>query len=272
MLIRRLDSAALRATFLSAHLPFWVVVLAAAVWAWWHPRYSILAQFSLEVRPLWDNLLSELHAVTYALRLFVFPWEQNFDHDLPTMHSLVQWPLPLDLVVLGGLGTLGLIMARRIPLLTFGLGWLFVHLLPTSLIPRADLLSERNLYLASIGLILAVVVLVVLLLQWLTEAVPSPRMGRVVGCSLALPVVLVLSLLTYQRNLLYRDEVSLWSDTVRKSPAKARPHNNLGHAYAMQGDWEQAIEEFRIAARLDPDYALAKKNLRDAYLHPVGRP
>jgi tetratricopeptide (TPR) repeat protein len=39
----------------------------------------------------------------------------------------------------------------------------------------------------------------------------------------------------------------------------------------MQGRWDQAIEEFRIAARLDPDYALAKKNLRDAYLHQVGR-
>ena len=271
VLIRRLDGPALRARFLSAHLPFWLVVLASAVWAWRHPRYSVLAQFSLEVRPLWDNLLSELHAVTYALRLFFFPWEQNFDHDLPTMHSLFQWPLPLDLVALGGLATVGLIMARRVPLLSFGLGWFFVHLLPTSLIPRADLLSERNLYLASTGLILAVVVLVVLFLQRLTVAAPYPWMVHVVGYSLALPAVLVLSLLTYQRNLLYRDEVSLWSDTVRKSPAKARPHNNLGHAYAMQGDWEEAIEEFRIAARLDPDYALAKKNLRDAYLHQVGR-
>jgi tetratricopeptide (TPR) repeat protein len=271
VLIRRLTGSALRATFFSAHLPFWMVVLAAAVWAWRHPRYSALAQFSLEVRPVWDNLLSELHAVSYALRLFFVPWEQNFDHDLPTMHSLLQWPLPLDVVVLGGLATLALIMARRVPLLSFGLGWLFIQLLPTSLIPRADLLSERNLYLASIGLILAVVVMVVLLLQRLTVAIPSARTCRLAGYSLAFPAVLVLSLLTYQRNLLYRDEVSLWSDTVMKSPAKARPHNNLGHAYAMQGDWEEAIEEFRIAVRLDSDYALAQKNLRDAYLHQVGR-
>ena len=39
----------------------------------------------------------------------------------------------------------------------------------------------------------------------------------------------------------------------------------------MQGDWDRAIDEFRIAAQLDPDYALARKNLRDAYLHLVGR-
>jgi protein involved in temperature-dependent protein secretion len=71
--------------------------------------------------------------------------------------------------------------------------------------------------------------------------------------------------------MLYRDEVSLWSDTVMKSPNKARPHNNLGHAYALQGDWDRAIDEFRMAARLDPDFVLAKQNLRDAYLHRVGR-
>ncbi len=39
----------------------------------------------------------------------------------------------------------------------------------------------------------------------------------------------------------------------------------------MHGEWDDAIEEFRIAAQLDPGYALAEKNLRDAYLHVVGR-
>ena len=39
----------------------------------------------------------------------------------------------------------------------------------------------------------------------------------------------------------------------------------------LRDDWDRAIEEFRIAAQLDPDYTLAQKNLRDAYLHQVGR-
>jgi tetratricopeptide (TPR) repeat protein len=63
----------------------------------------------------------------------------------------------------------------------------------------------------------------------------------------------------------------LWSDAVLKSPNKARPHNNLGHAYALHGDWDRAIEEFRTAVRLNPDYMLAQQNLRNAYLHQVGR-
>ena len=271
LLIRQLRGASLRAAVLSRHLPLWIVLLAVAAWAWWHPRYSVLAQFSFTLRPLWDNFLSEVHAVTYALILFLCPWKQNFDHDLPEFHSLFQWPIPLDLLLLFGLAAVALVAVRRLPLLTFGIGWFFVQLLPTSLIPRADLLSERNLYLASIGLVLAIIVLCSRLMQWLATVLPRPQIVRFGASGLAALLVLVLCLFTYQRNMLYRDQVSLWSDTVHKSPNKARPHNNLGHGYAMQDNWDRAIEEFRTAAKLDPDYALAQKNLLDAYLHQVGR-
>ena len=271
ILVRQLRGASLRATFVSSHLPFLLILLVVGLAVWSHPRYTALAQFSVGIRPLWDNLLSELHAETYALLLFFRPWKQNFDHDLPVLHSLFQWPLPLDLLVWCGLVVATFVSVRRLPLLSFGIGWFFVQLLPTSLIPRNDLLSERNLYLASFGLVLAIVVLCSRFTQWLATVPPQPRVIRFGANSLAAVLVLVLCLFTYQRNTLYRDQVSLWSDTVRMSPNKARPHNNLGHAYSLQGDWDQAIDEFRIAARLNPDYALAQQNLRDAYLHQVGR-
>ncbi|MGH7146568.1 MAG: tetratricopeptide repeat protein [Nitrospiraceae bacterium] len=271
ILVRRLNRASLLKVFLSYHLPFWLILVVVSTWALVHPRYSALAQFSFGIRPLWENLLSELHAVTYALLLFFCPWKQSFDHDLPLFHSLFQWPLPLDLLLLGGLATGTFFLARRLPLLTFGIGWFFVQLLTTSLIPRNDLLSERNLYLASIGLLFDVVLLGSRLAQWLTKLLQRPRLVRFGAGSLAFVVVLALCIMTFQRNALYRDPVLLWSDTVDKSPQKARPHNNLGHAYALRDDWDRAIEEFRTAARLDPDYALAQKNLRDAYLHRVGR-
>lgn len=269
--IRRLDGVALRKSVISSHLPFWLVLLAAAAWASWHPRYSALARFSLDIRPLTENLLSEINALTHVLVLFFVPWKQSFDHDLPALHSMVEWPLPFDLMVLGGLGAAALSAARRLPLLSFGIGWFFLQLLPTSVIPRNDLLSERNLYLASIGLLLAIAVLASRLARGLGVSAQRPAPARIGALGLAVLLVLTLALLTVQRNELYGDPVLLWSDTVAKSPRKARPHNNLGHAYAMRGDWDNAIEEFRIAARLDPDYALAQQNLRDAYLHSVGR-
>jgi tetratricopeptide (TPR) repeat protein len=271
LVIRRLRGTSLRTTILLGHLPFWIVLLLAAAWALVHPRYTALAQFSFTLRPFWDNALSELHAIAYALLLFFTPWNQNFDHDLPEFHSLTQWPLPLDLLLLFGAAAFALISWRRHPLVAFGLGWFFIQLLPISLIPRNDLLSERNLYLPSIGFLLAVVAIGLPIAQWLATILPRPRLVQFGSMSLAAALVLVLCLFTYQRNQLYHDQISLWSDAVLKSPNKARPHNNLGHAYALQGDWDRAIEEFRTAVRLDPDYILAQQNLRNAYLHQVGR-
>jgi protein O-mannosyl-transferase len=271
VLVRRLTGPSLRSAILSRHLPFWIVLVLAAGWALGHPRYSALAQFSFTLRPFWDNLLSELHATAYALLLFFTPWNQNFDHDLPDFHSLLQWPLPLDLLLLFGAAASALISWRRYPLVAFGLGWFFIQVLPISLIPRNDLLSERNLYLASIGVVLAIVAFGSRFTRWLTTILTQPRLVRFGSMSLATALVLVLCLFTYQRNRLYQDKLSLWYDAALKSPNKARPHNNLGHAYALQGDWDRAIEEFRTAVRQNPDYILAQQNLRKAYLHQVGR-
>lgn len=271
LLVHRVrGGASLRAAILRRHLPFWVVLLLTAAWAWSHPRYFILAHVSYTLRPLVDNGLSEAHAAIYALWLFFCPWNQNFDHDLPEFHSMGQWPLPLDLVALGALIAVAVGMARRLPLVSFGIGWFLLQLLPTSLIPRADLLSERNLYLASIGLLLALVALAATFAR-IDETAKHRLLVRSVGASMACVLVVGLCLMTVQRNTLYRDQLSLWSDAVKKSPNKARPHNNLGHAYALHGEWDRAIDEFRIAAQLDSDYVLAQENLRDAYLHRVGR-
>ena len=268
VIVRRLKGHSLHA---SVHAPFWIVVVLAAAWAWSHPRYIALAQFSLDIRPLWDNLFSELHVLAYALGLFFTPWNQNFDHDLPVFHSPTQWPLPFDLVLVVGAVVASILLVRRLPLVSFGLAWFLIQLLPTTLIPRNDLLSERNLYLPVIGLLLAIVSLGWHLVQWLLVIVRRPVLVRIGSAVVATALILVLCLFTHQRNLLYQDRVLLWSDAVAKSPDKARPHNNLGRAYALQGDWDRAIEEFRTAARLDPDFIIARQNLRDAYLHHAGR-
>ena len=268
----RTERPALRTGVLSRHLPFWLILVLALVWALSNPRYAALAEFSFQIRPFWDNLLSEFT-----------PWPMRCCcSSLPgTRTSIMTFRCSIHSLN----GRCRSICCssrpwrqahssrrRRVPLVAFGLGWFFIQLLPTSLIPRNDLLSERNLYLPAIGLLLAIVALGSHLIHWLLTIVRGPAFVRVGSVMLATALIAVLCFFTYQRNLLYQDRVLLWSDTVAKSPNKARPHNNLGYAYALRDDWDRAIEEFRTAARLDPDFILAQKNLRDAYLHHVGRP
>lgn len=270
VLIRRLNGSALRSAIVSCHSPFWLVLLLPMAWAWSHPRYAVLAEFSFGIRPLWVHLMSQMHAVAYAILLLFTPWNQNFDHDLQLSHSPTQWPLPLDLVLIFGLMAASIRLARRLRLVSFGLAWFFIQLLPTSMVPRNDLLSERNLYLPAIGFLLACVATVSYASYWMTKIQPALRV-RLASTALVTVFSLVLCFFTYQRNLLYQDPLLLWSDAVKKSPNKARPHNNLGYAYSLHGDWDHAMDEFRTAARLDPDFILAQENLRDAYLRHIGR-
>jgi Flp pilus assembly protein TadD len=80
--------------------------------------------------------------------------------------------------------------------------------------------------------------------------------------AVAAAMVIALGTLTVYRNAAYRSEVTLWEDTVRISPGKARGWNNLGYAYQQAGRFRDAEAAYLLALRVDPGYALARGNLR----------
>lgn len=249
-------------------------VLVFLSWAAFHARYVFLFEYSLALRGWYENLLTQANAVVYAITLFIRPGQLNFEHDLPIYTSISQGPTLLSLAVLACLLTGAIALARRVPLVSFGVLWFLLHLLPTnSILARHDVLSERNLYLPSIGLYLAATAAVITGKQWVgarlrTGDDPASRPARLrpiaVRSAMAL-FVFTLVVVTASRNALYGDAVTFWSDAVAKSPRKARPHTNLGQAWFMAGDLDQSIQQFRVALTLDPLDAVAQRNLLEAW-------
>lgn len=79
-------------------------------------------------------------------------------------------------------------------------------------------------------------------------------------------VALVYGWSTYQRNLVWKDEFTFWSDVVTKSPDKARPYRCLGtFFYKQKGLTDMAITYIKISLRLDPYNADAHNNLGICY-------
>src|ERR1019366_2879548 len=68
------------------------------------------------------------------------------------------------------------------------------------------------------------------------------------------------SILTFERNKVWRDDLTLWSDAVRKSPHKARTYNARGFAYYNIGNYPNALSDFNKAIMINPDYAEAYTN------------
>lgn len=78
-------------------------------------------------------------------------------------------------------------------------------------------------------------------------------------------IIISLSLAAYKRNALWRNDIGLWEDVVKKNLIKARVRTNLGNAYYYQGQMDKAAQEYSHTLRLEPGLALAHHNMGFAY-------
>ena len=92
---------------------------------------------------------------------------------------------------------------------------------------------------------------------------PKPRVGEMIIYGL---LILLLMAGTYWRNRVWNSELELWTDCVKKSPKKDRPHHNLGFSFFNQGKYQEATDQYNQALRINPNYAEAHYNLGNAYL------
>lgn len=77
-------------------------------------------------------------------------------------------------------------------------------------------------------------------------------------------ILFALTAATFQRNAIWGNPLTLWGDSVSKSPGKARIHYNLGIRLALEGRIDDAIEHFQTAIRLRPT-SKEYNNLGKAY-------
>jgi protein O-mannosyl-transferase len=215
------------------------------------PTYRRLLAVSLDTRSIGENLLTQAHAVSYLAGQLLRVWNSNADPQLPVITSLnwlsagwcAAW---LNLVVIS------LLRVRRAPIGAFAVLWFLVWLAPTnSLVPRLDIANDRQLYLALIG---PAWWLATRLISW-HRTQPAP--------SLVVVALLVMTLIwaTYQRNSVYRTEITFWQDAAERNPGNSRAANNLGMAYAIDCQVNEAAEAFKRAIALGPDEYHARINL-----------
>lgn len=238
---------------LRAQAVHWGLFAALAVLFLAHVGYGRLLEACFDIRGAAANLLTQVHGIGYLLSRLVMPHALNIDPDLPVFSGWAPVLLP-EALLLAALLAAGIHGLKKRSPAGFGILWFFLHLAPTnSFIPRLDVANERQLYLASWGLFLAVAAGADLLRE---------KRGARRVTAVAAVLVIALGALTVSRNTVYRSEVALWEDTVGKSPGKARPWNNLGYAYDQAGRFRDAEAAYLRALRIDPGYALARGNLK----------
>jgi tetratricopeptide (TPR) repeat protein len=200
-------------------------------------------------------LLTQFSVLLTYLRLFFWPAGQNIDWDYPLATNFFALKTVSSFLFLLSLLVLSFFAYRKVRLLSLGIIAFFITLAPTSsIIPLRDVIFEHRMYLAVAFLAMGCVHGCSCGLEEIRKI--SPRHHAIGIISLIIVLLPLLSGLTYNRNEVWLSELSLWADAVKKSPNKARAHNNYGRGLfaLMNRVNEKAKREFETAMRLSPGW------------------
>ena len=191
---------------------------------------------------IWETyILTQFRVITYLLGLFFLPINQNVDYDFSMSHSFWEWPVLISFLFLLTLLVLACRLKKKWPLFSFGIFWFFLTI-SVNFIPRQHIIAEQQLYLPSIGLCLT-------FCAGLFYAMSDVKKLTVVLFS----ILMVLSVLTYHRNQVWGNEITLWQDVVKKSPQKPRGYLNLAGIYLKEKKYDLAIKTFTQLLSITPD-------------------
>jgi tetratricopeptide (TPR) repeat protein len=209
-------------------------------------------------------LLNQPLVILHYLRLAVWPAPLIVDYGWRPVSAV----LPLVSAAIALLALTSLIvwaLWRGWAVGFLGAAFLLILAPTSSVIPLPDLCVEHRMYLP----LAAVVVLVVcaghrLGRTWVSRwhAGPADRpMAHLAPAGIVAILAVILAGTTYGRNRAYQSELSLWQDTVAKSPDNPRAHCNLGLPLAQAGREAEALRQNELAVALRPDYPEAQYDL-----------
>jgi len=184
-----------------------------------------------------DYAFAQTQIMGYAFKLCFFPINLIFDYDFTNnwfASGIFKWlPVLLWLILVAII----LKNFRKLPpVLSFSIFWFILTIsITNSFLPRADLLSERNLYLPSIGPALLTSC------AYYSFFAKQRSLYFRQGLTLILLIVIIQSSLIIKRNSTYRSNIDLWEDTLKKSPSDLKVLHNLSHFYLEKKDNEKAL-------------------------------
>lgn len=196
----------------------------------------------------------------YVSKLFA---PTGLTHTYVNSEKFSQWFGPADLlIIMSAVSVFVLLAVRKISRKTalFGAAFFVAALLPVLQIVANGraIAADRYTYIPSIGIFFVV-----------SSALYafSKKSAAVKKAVIWLFILLaaVLSVMTWQRCLVWRDSVSLWSDVLAKYPGFAYALNNRGLAYCDLGEMDKAFDDFQNAIKYDPGLAHAYNNRANLY-------
>ncbi len=198
-------------------------------------------------------------------KTLLFPFNLNAFHVFHPVFSVMEAKALVSLLLTAIFLVLFAVIRKREPIASFAILWIVIPLIPVLYIPGVGIntFAERYLYLPSAGFS-------IFFAYWLWKVFKRLSSKNSKIMVLCLTTVLFITVLFYatsavKRNITWRNELNLWSDTVKKSPDSAGARYNLGIALFNKELIDQAIAELKKATRIAPGFIDAHHYLGAVY-------
>lgn len=152
------------------------------------------------------------------------------------------------------------LLYKKLPAVSFGIAWFFLSLVPVSyVIPSGGAMAERYLYIASFGFLVAVC-------YPLFKLAGTAKGPKNFVAFLLIIVTLLYSFATFERNKVWKDDISLFTDMEQKTPGNLKALYSLGTWYEQRGDYSNSSRYYQKAIDKVPEFWEARFNLGKNYL------
>jgi tetratricopeptide (TPR) repeat protein len=195
------------------------------------------------VTPL-NYLFTQFSVIVKYIQLLFLPINQKLEYDFPISSTFFEIRTLLSFVALSSLIILAIFFSKRYRIISFGIFWFLLTLsIESSFIPLNDLIFEHRTYLPSFGFFLILTSGIFLLLWNKHKYLVFSILVIIIGSN---------SYLTYERNKIWKNELTLWNDNVAKTPNLPIALVNRGSAYNNVGQWDMAIADYSTAIKINP--------------------
>ncbi|MBU4334889.1 MAG: tetratricopeptide repeat protein, partial [Candidatus Omnitrophica bacterium] len=198
-------------------------------------------------------LLTQFRVFVTFIRLLVIPYGQNLDYDFALSKSIFETATMFCIAIVTLMIFFALKIKRSNKIAFFGIVWFFVTFAP-NLVPRRFVIFEHKIYLLSAGFC-------IFFNFWLFQKCKNKKFY----VNIVSVIIAVFALMTFQRNKVWENEITLWTDVLAKSPNKVSPKVNLGNAYVLDGQFDIGLKYLNKAIDQDPKHYKAYLNRGVAY-------
>jgi len=235
-------------------LPWLMLAAASCVVTYWAQRDSGAVSQALSLSQRVANAL-----VSYVAYLGQFFYPAGLAALYPLQDTLPGWKIVASVLLLAGISAAALVFRSKHPHLLVGWLWYLGMLVPVIGFVQIGVqaMADRYTYLPQIGLYIA--------LAWEAEYVSRhwPYRRRVSSVTAAL-VVIGLGWSAWRQASYWKDDETLWRHTLACTSGNWFAENGLGIALSSRGRGDEALDFFRDAVNIKPNYAEGHYNLGTA--------